>query len=369
MKMLTLVCIIAVSAVATAQTATTKTTTTANTAKAKKAAKKAKLQAADTAINTTETSATSSKTASEVSAAVPVAGTSTATTTPAPTTKSFAGFVISDTTADQSGIGGAAGTNNIQSVTTVGGSYQLTPSTKVSIGQAFETASKGFYTNPVEGSAMPQAMKEAVTAQFNDELNKDNFRPMYVEPAINTVFTNFLGTDRTKVDFRARLNNYNALWNKVGGAGGIDRHYQLSSNSMKALSPQLALTMYNEARVYQYTDNSDAQTRISLLPGAGFAINDQLSFYQIAGYIINTKDGASLTNKRERLYLETGLNYAPVAVSGLNINLLAFQDKMIASQVNGEKVSSLDLYSSNNNNDGTASNDSVVYEAIINYNF
>lgn len=352
MKMLTLVCIIAVSAVASAQTATTTTTTTANTAKAKKAAKKAKLQAADTAINTTETSATSSKTASEVSAAVPVAGTSTATTTPAPATKSFGGFVISDTTADQTGMNGATGSNAMQSVTTVGGSYQLTDSTKVSIGQAFETASNGMYQH-----------------QLNNKLDDNNFRPMYVEPAINTVFTNFLGTDRTKVDFRARLNNINALWNEFGGAAGIERHYQLSSNSMKALSPQFALTMYNEARVYQYTDNSDAQTRISLLPGAGFALNDQLSFYQIAGYIINTKDGASLTNKRERLYLETGLNYAPAAVAGLNINLLAFQDKMIASQVNGEKVSSLDLYSSNNNNDGTAANDSVVYEAIINYNF
>jgi hypothetical protein len=370
MKMFTLVCIIAASAIATAQTATnTATTTITNSTKTKKAAKKAKLQSADTAINTTEASATSSKTATEISAAVPVAGTSTATTVPAPATKSFGGFVISDTTADQSGVGGAAGSNNMQSVTTVGGSYQLTDSTKVSIAQAFETASKGFYTNPVEGSAMPQAMKEVVTAQFNDDLNQNNFRPMFVEPAINTVFTNFLGTDRTKIDFRARLNNTNALWNKVGGAAGTDRHYQLSANSMKALTPQLALTMYNEARVFQYTDNSEARARFSLLPGAGYAINDQLSFYQIAGYIMNTKDGASLTNNRERMYLETGLNYAPAAVTGLNINLLVFQDKMVATQVNGEKVNGFDLYSANNNKDGTSSNDAVVYEAIVNYNF
>ena len=366
--MFTLVCVIATSVIATAQTATN-TTTTKSAIKAQKAAKKAKLQAADTAINKTETSATSSKTSSEVSASVPVAGTSTTVTTPAPATKSFGGFVISDTTADQTGVGGASGANNVQSVTTVGGNYQLTNSTKLSIGQAFETASKGFYINPVEGSAMPQAMKEAITAQFNDDLNKNNFRPMYVEPAINTVFTHFLGTDRTKLDFRARLNNVNALWNKVGGASGINRHYQLSTNSMKALTPQFALTMYNEARVYQYTDNSDAQARISLLPGAGYAINDQLSFYQIAGYILNTKDGASVTKKRERLYLETGLNYAPVAISGLNINLLAFQDKMVSSQVSGEKVNDFDLFSANNNNDGTSSNDAVVYEAIINYNF
>ncbi|MBC7457175.1 MAG: hypothetical protein H7235_02775 [Bdellovibrionaceae bacterium] len=351
MKMLTLVCIIAISAVATAQTATP-TTTATTTAKAKKAAKKAKLQAADTAINTTETSATSAKTASEVSASVPVVGTSTTVTTPAPATKTFAGFVISDTSADQSGMGGASGSNNIQSVTNVGGSYQLTNLTKVSIAQAFETASNGMYHH-----------------QLNNKLDNNNFRPMYVEPAINTLLTNFLGTDRTKVDFRARLNNTNALWNEFGGAAGVERHYQISSNSMKALTPQFALTMYNEARVYQYTDNSAVGTRISLLPGAGYAINDQLSFYQIAGFIMNTKDGESLTNKRERVYLETGLNYAPAALSGLNINLLAFQDKMVASQVATEKVSSLDLYSANNNKDGTSSNDAVAYEAIINYNF
>lgn len=368
MKMLTLVCVIAISAVATAQTATN-TTTTTTTVKTKKAAKKAKLQAADTAINTTETSATSSKTASEVSAAVPVSGTSTAVTTPAPTTKTFAGFIISDTSADQSGVGGAAGGNNVQSVTTIGGSYQLTDSTKLSIGQAFETASKGFYTNPVQESALATAEKEAATAQFSDELDKNNFRPMYVEPGVNTVFTNFLGTDRTKIDLRARLNNTNSLWNKLGGASTIDRHYQLSANSMKALTPQVALTMYNEARFYQPRDNSAASSRISLLPGVGYAFNDSFSLYQIAGYIVNTQDGEQLRNSRERLYLETGLNYAPAALTGLNINLLAYQDKMVVSQGAGNKVSSLDLFSANNNDDGTSSGDAVVYEAIINYNF
>ncbi len=314
MKTLTLVCIIAISAIATAQTENPNTTTTTSVA--------------------------------------PVSGTSTTTTTTVPTKKTFGGFVISDTTADQSGTNGAAGTNVVQSVTTVGGSYQLTDSTKLAISQSFETASNGMYQH-----------------QLNDKLNDNNFRPMHVEPAINTVLTNFLGTDRTKIDFRARLNNTNALWNSYGGATGIERHYQVSANSMVNFTPRISGTMYNEMRVFQYTDNSASRSRVSLLPGIGYSISDSLSFYQIAGYILNTKDGESLTNIRERLYLETGLNYAPAVLGGLNINLIAFQDKMISSQVDGEKVSSLNLFSANNNNDGTASNDAVVYEAILSYNF
>ncbi len=348
MKMITtLVCIIATSAIATAQTANTTTTTTTNTSVAK--AKKKKKTKAPIEIKTVDTPVEKTTSVTTPTEVAPAVGSSTAAVPAAAPVKDFTGYILSDTSADQSN---THGTENIDSITMIGGSYQLAAGTKLGISQAFETVSHAAFGN-----------------KQNEAIDQNNFRPLYVEPGINTTLTNFLGSDTTKFDFKTRFYNDNALSYKVGGGAAINRHYNISTNSNIAFNPHFSGSLYNEARIYEMRDQSAAATRISFLPSLGYAINDSISFYQIVGYMINTRDGETLTNKRERMYLETGLNYSPAAIKGLGINLLTYQDKMIVSKLDTEKVSGFSLYDVNNNNDGTSSNDSMVYEAIVNYSF
>ncbi|MBC7753910.1 MAG: hypothetical protein H7Z71_06710 [Moraxellaceae bacterium] len=347
MKMLTLVCLIAASAVATAATTTATTTATTNkinTAKMnkaiqKKAAKKAASEIQTTAVPVEQT--TSVTTPNEV---LPPTGTSTTAAPAAAPKNDFGGSITSDTTADQSTY---KGTEAVQSATVIGGKYQISEATKTGLSVAFESATNKHY-------------KEL----RNEELAKNNFRSMFLEPYINTTLTNFVGTDRTAFGFNLRFVDRNSF-----AGGGADHRYTLSSNSTIAINPKFSATLYNEFRAVQFIDGRAMGTKISVIPGVGYAINDAISFYQLAGYVMNTQDGEAFRNQRERVYLETGVNYSPAALSGFNINLLVSQDKMIASQAADEKVSSLSIYDSNNNKDTTSSNDYVAYEAILNYSF
>ena len=341
MKMLTLVFAIATSASALALTAPTTTSAKMNKAIQKKAAKKAASE-----IQTTETPVEQTTSSTLNNVVVPATGTSTTAAPAAAPQNDFGGSITSDTTADQSA---AQGTESIQSVTTIAGRYQISETSKAGLSQSFETGND-----------------TAIGKQYSDELNKNNFRAMFFEASINKTLLNFAGTERTTFDFRTRFYNRESFSIL---ALGLDRHYNISSFSNIAFTPKFSGTLYNEFRIFQLRDGSAMPSRFSVLPSANYAINDALSFYQIAGFIMNTRDGAAFSNQRERMYIETGVNYAPAALAGFNINLLVYQDKMIASQAADEKVSSLSIYDATNNNDTTKARDIVAYEAILNYSF
>ena len=349
MKMLTLVCLIAASAVATAAT-TTETTTAPtnkiNTAKMNKAIQKKAAKKAASEIQTTATPVEQTTSITTPNAVVPPTGTSTTAAPAAAPKNDFGGSITSDTTADQSV---NKGTENVNSVTTLGARYQISQTSKVGLTQSFESATD-----------------KALNNEVNDQLDKNNFRAMFLEGSINKTLPNFAGTDRTTVDFRTRFYNRESF---SANGSNVNRHYSISSSSDVAITPKFTATLYNEFRTYQMRDESAMPSRFAVLPGLGYAVNDSLSFYQIAGFMMKTRDGAAFSNQRERMYIETGVNYSPAALAGFNINLLVSQDKMIASQAADEKVSSLSIYDATNNNNGTKAKDVVAYEAILNYSF
>ena len=306
--MLTLVCIIAVSAVATAQTATNATTTTATV---------------------TESS--------------PAAGTSTVVPAATGSAKNWNLFLISDTSVDQTDV------DAVQSTTSVGGSYLL-GSTKLGISQAFDSASKEAYFFATS------------------ELEQNNFRPMYVEPIASQTVKNFLGSDQTTFTGKVRFYNDNSILYSAVLKKSIDRHYNLSASSAFMLTPSLAFTMHNEARIYQFKDDVPATIRFSAIPGVSYSFADNFSVYQLAGLMVNTKDGEAFRRSLERAYIETGLEYSPKAINGLSVNLLVFQDKMVSSS-DGNNISNFSLYSANDSNGFILGSDIVVYEAIVKYTY
>jgi hypothetical protein len=271
------------------------------------------------------------------------AGTSTSVATPTAPTKNWNAFVTSDTSIDQTN------TKAIESVTSLGGSYSF-GATKLTLTQAFETATNQAYSFA------------------KDQLEENNFRPMFLEPSASHVVKKFLGTDQTKFSVKARFyNNDNAVFNSMVLSKSIRNHYNLAADSELMIAPQVGVNLHTEARIYEYSDIIPVGTRLSLLPGAFYAFSDTFSVYQVAGYIMNTKDGETLRQRKERAYLETGLNYSPKALSGLNLNLLVYQDKLMSSK-EGDKVTAFNLYSSADSN-GWLGDDAVVYEAVVNYTY
>ncbi len=344
MKMLTLVCIIAVSAVATAQTATNTATTNSNiktvvskTKKVKKIKPQASVTTVDKITSETPVNSTSAMTAQAT-------GTSTMQTTTQASVKNWNLSITSDTSIDQTNI------DAVQSTTTIGGTYDI-GATTLGLAQAFDSATKEAYF-----FAQP-------------ELEENNFRPMFVEPTIRHVVKGFLGSEQTSFSGKVRFYNDNSILNSVVLNKSMDKHYQIAATSAYMLTPQLAFTMHNEARILQFVDTkATASTRLSFIPGLAYNFVDNFSVYQLAGLVVRTKDGEQLRRQSENAYIETGIEYSPKAINGLSVNLLVFQDKLVSSS-QGAQVTNLSLYSANDANGFIYGNDVVSYEAIIKYTY
>lgn len=278
------------------------------------------------------------------SAASDAAQTSTTTTSIETASKNWNLSITSDTSIDQTN------TESIQSTTSIGAGYTM-GDTKFGVSQAFDSASNQayFFAKP--------------------ELEQNNFRPMYFEPSASKTVKGFLGSAQTSFSGKVRFYNDNSILNSVVLNKSMDKHYQIAATSAYMLTPQLAFTMHNEARILQFVDTkATASTRLSFIPGLAYNFADNFSVYQLTGLVVRTKDGEQLRRNSENAYLETGIEYSPKAINGLSVNLLVFQNKLVSSS-QGAQVTNFSLYSANDANGFILGNDVVSYEAIIKYTY
>lgn len=364
MKMLTLVTIIAMSMAANAETPVTTTAPVSNSAttatstevktevkkvekKTKKVIKKVKPSAKNielkgSAVITSNESAMMPTMA--VTDTMPAAGTSTATViaTATPAKKWSAGITVNPQF-DSTSIG------DVQTLTNINGAYQVTDKMKMKLAQTFETLAAG---NNLQADA-----KNLKSTQDN------NFRPAFTDLSVSSALPAMIGSDAMPVSLMYRNVNGDSLLTTIGAYKNSHGFFQGSLSIPFTISPKWSVSLDNSLRNFLNKVGPNSN-RLASIPTVSYNINDMVSVYQSAGYMLSLRDNNELRRNVERMYLETGISMTPV--KNLSISLDVNQDKAIyAAPASGVTVSDFNLYKPVAN----ASFDSVSYEAIVSYNF
>lgn len=367
MKMFTLVSIIAISAIATAETAPTattttttqETTTTAAPAEVKKVEKKKKAKKAKPAASTAEsqgstamtmdassagtisTSNTATSNATTTATAVaPAAGSSTATVEATDASKkAFSGAVVVYPQASYH-------SNDLVVWTSPAIKYAVNDKLTVGVKQTFETLN-GFNNDQVT----------------SDGMKDNNFRAAFTDYTISSSLAGMMGSNTIPVSFNYKHINVDAL--KMSGYGSAYGMFEANLSLPYTISSKVDISIDTQIRHVMNKVGSNSN-RILAVPSASYAFNDIVSVYQSAGYILSLRDNNELRRRFERMYLETGVNIAPIKdlTIGMNVN----QDKAISAADSAFSVSDFTIYNATAAAEGETL-DSVGYEAVITYKF
>lgn len=142
---------------------------------------------------------------------------------------------------------------------------------------------------------------------------------------------------------------------------------QLDNNLSWTLTPLLSFDFYTQARAYIRGEDAGARgqsTAHRLLQSSSLTANvtDSFGIYQAVTTVHGFEDGWAMRESRQRLALETGLNYSPAALKGLALNLNVNTDMTYSARLSGFQRHEGGLWEDGDNNQ-------VVYEAVVSYTY
>ncbi len=321
-------------------------------AKKKKAAKpSAQAPAATAPAAKTETVAPATTAAPAASMTAPAAGTSTATAAaPAAATKKWSASAAVLSTNDYLTQG------DIQTLSTVGGSYKVTDKLSVKVKQTFETLTAGPDLN--------------TDTQKRDRIDSNNFRAAYSDMNISYKLPGILGSNELPISLNYKDMNGDAVYVTPGlGAYGTAHALVEANLSIPyTLSPKWEVSIDTQIRHVVRREGASQNThRVLAIPSVSYSVNDFVSIYQAAGAIFSFDRNERLRNTYQRAYLATGVSVVPT--KGLTLDLNVSQDKAVSvTSDKPEAVTGFNLYSPTLANGGTSATfDAVAYEGSITY--
>ena len=252
-----------------------------------------------------------------------------------------------------------ANTQNIQNLTTLGGSYKVLPKLTLKAAQTFETLTNG-----------------RETSDDTRELTKaSNFRASYTDLGVGSSLPGVLGSDEMPVSVNFKLLGGSSELTTTGKYSSAYSFVEGNISTPFTISPKWSLSIDSQWRHVNMKDVvAEDRNRFLTGPTLTYTINDFVSIYQSAAYILGTKQNFELRRNAERMYLETGIAITPV--KNLNISFNIDQDKGIyASPTSGYEVSNFSLYKPTEASAAgrtqeardNATLDSVSIEALVTY--
>lgn len=281
------------------------------------------------------------------------AGTSTVATADVAPAKKWGGFVNVYSTDD------ATDVQNIQTLTSIGGSYKIADKVTLKAGETFETLTVG------QGASDTPEKREMV--------QKSNFRPAYLDVSIGTKLPGMFGSNEQSASLNYRAMGNDSVYTTQTGYAGIVGMYEGNLTTVFAVTPKFEISVSSQIRHVVPKGDAPESNRILAIPYFNYAINDTFTVYQAGGMILSLRDNMDLRRKYERVYLETGVSIN--ATKNLNISLDVSQDKAIYSAMDDVPVSNFDVYAPNQNaalGKSSAADrtlDAVAYEMYVSYSF
>jgi hypothetical protein len=273
-------------------------------------------------------------------------------------------------------------TQNVQTLSTVGGSYKVLPKLTVKAAQTFETLTNG-----------------RTTSDETRELTKNsNFRTAYTEVGVSTSIGGVAGSDDIGLSMNLKLMGGDSEYTTTGGYASAYNFVETNVSTQWTLNPKWSIGGFGQWRAVdnrpkmntvdaqrsaagleQYSHGANAFTqnyevsqnsnRFLISPSLNYTVNDQWTVYHSVAWIGSFKDAEALRRNYERIYMETGVTWTPI--KNLSWTVMVDQDKAVyASPSSGIDVTGYSLYKPTESANGPDSTlDAVAYETVLAYSF
>ncbi len=243
-------------------------------------------------------------------------------------------------------------TQDVQTLTSLGGSYKLIPKLTVKATETFETLTNGRDTS----------------AETRELTRSSNFRTAFSDVGLSSSLPGMLGSDEMPISFNWKFLSGTADYITTGKYAKINAVYDFNWSVPFTINPKWSTSIDSQIRLYDKKEGLDRDgQRTSVSGTVTYTINDFVSVYQSGGTLFSTKDSNEVRLNVQRISLETGVTITPV--KNLNVSFNINQDKAIyASPTSKAEVSSFTLYKPNEAASGPdATFDSVAMEALVTY--
>jgi hypothetical protein len=243
---------------------------------------------------------------------------------------------------------------DIQTLTSIAGSYKVTDKLKLKVKQTFESLTAGPDLNSREAD--------------RQKIDDNNFRATFADFSVSSSLGGILGSNDLPVSLNYKYISGDAIYSTTGGYSSAHGMVEANLSIPYTLSPKWELSIDTQIRhvVNKTTENSH---RILAIPTLSYAINDMVSIYQAAGPIYSFDRNERFRNTYQRAYLATGVSIVPV--KGLTLDLNVSQDKAVSvTSDKPQSVTAFNLYSPTIADGGVdATFDAVAYEGSLTYAF
>ncbi len=248
----------------------------------------------------------------------------------------------------------ATETEDYQFLTTIGGSYNISNS------------SKAFAYGTFASYKLGRALENNQEAK--DRTDKGNFRPAFGDIGFSAALPTMLGSDMSSLTLKYRNTDGDAIISTLTDYAGIHGFFQANYVMPYTMTTNFNIAVDTAIRHSMMKDEAN-RNRLSMIPTFTYAFNDTVKIYQQAGYMLRMVDNNQFRRQHESAYIQTGIGIAPI--KNLDIDLNVNQEKAFYSNSNvtNSEVTNFSLYKSGTASAGKDTWDFTIYEANVSYGF